>query len=102
MTITELDKFIRTLIGTIGKRRTLKRLSTFLPLDQSATSATVYTDDGGCCNEYVLCDNTIARFKSNPHTLVGGIYPPQQQEDVPSLTWYLQSIKGYMYRNVSQ
>lgn len=102
MTITELDKFIRTLIGTTGRYRTLKRLSKHLPLDAHKKEITVYTDEGGCLNEYVLCGAYILRYETNPHTNKTEFFSEIEIEDVPSLTWYLQNIKGFLYPALEQ
>lgn len=101
MTITELDKFIRTLIGTTGRYRTLKRLSKHLPLDAHKEEITVYTDDGGCMNEYVLCGEYIQRYENNPHTPIDFV-TETHKNNVPSLTWYLQNIKGFLYPSLEQ
>ena len=104
MTITELDKYIRTLIRTTGRYRTLKHLCKHLPLDvppwQSEEDITVYTDEGGCLNEYVLSGEYVQRYEANPHRPIDFV-TQTHKNNVPSLTWYLQNIKGFLYPNLN-
>ena len=97
MNVHTLDKTIRDSINIKGKHATLKILSRSLRLETHKEKTTIFMDEGGCLNEYTLCDAYILRYESNPHTTKTESFPEIETSSVPSLTWFMKNIKSFRY-----
>jgi hypothetical protein len=97
MNVHTLDKTIRDSINIKGKHATLKILSRSLRLETYKKYVTIFMDEGGCNNQYILMDAYILRYESNPHTNRTEFFPEIKREDVPSLTWFMKNIKSFRY-----